>query len=60
MKQAEPKQLTPILAYRADRGQWQVVAPLYLINAALSRDIGLDSTAVLSVSGFCGVVSEVG
>ena len=59
VNQASPKQLTPILAFRADRGQWQVIAPLYLINAAMSRDIGLDSTAVLSVSGFCGIVSEV-
>ncbi|MFI3198106.1 MAG: hypothetical protein QX196_07280 [Methylococcaceae bacterium] len=59
MKQAEPKQLIPILAFRADRGQWQVIAPLYLINAAMSKNLGLESTAVLSVSGFCGVVSEV-
>ncbi|MEI6069773.1 MAG: hypothetical protein WCP96_20745 [Methylococcaceae bacterium] len=57
--QASPKNLTPILAYRADRQDWQVITPLYLINAAMSRNLGLESTAVLSVGGFCGVVSEV-
>ena len=56
--QAQPKDLTPILAFRGDRQDWQVIAPLYLINAAMSKNLGLESTAVLSVSGFCGVVSE--
>jgi len=56
--QASPKNLTPILAYRADRQDWQVITPLYLINAAMSRNLGLESTAVLSVIGFCNVVSE--
>ena len=58
-EQASPKRLTPILAYRADRQDWQVVAPLYLINATMSRNLGLESTAVLSVIGFCNVVSEI-
>ncbi len=57
-EQASPKRLTPILAYRADRQDWQVIAPLYLINSTMSRNLGLESTAVLSVSGFCGVVNE--
>ena len=58
-EQASPKKLTPILAYRADRQDWQVIAPLYLINATMSRNLCLESTAVLSVIGFCGVVSEI-
>ncbi len=59
MKQAQPKDLTPILAFRGDRQDWQVITPIYLINATMSRNLGLESTAVLSVSGFCGVVGEV-
>ena len=56
--QAEPNGLTPILAYRADRQDWQVIAPLYLINATMSCNLGLESTAVLSVIGFCGVLNS--
>ncbi|MEI6067954.1 MAG: hypothetical protein WCP96_11465 [Methylococcaceae bacterium] len=56
--QAEHNGLTPILAYRADRQDWQVIAPLHIINATMSRNLGLESTAVLSVIGFCGVVLE--
>ena len=58
-EQASPKQLIPILAYRAGRQDWQVIAPLYLINSTMSRNLGLESTAVLSVISFCGVVSEM-
>ncbi|MEI6267580.1 MAG: hypothetical protein WCP01_01775 [Methylococcaceae bacterium] len=57
--QAEHNGLTPILAYRADRQDWQVIAPLYLISATMSRNLGLDCTATVSVIGFCSIVSEM-
>ena len=56
--QAERNRLHPILAYRADRHDWQVIAPLHLINATMSRNLGLDGTATLSVIGFCSVVKK--
>jgi len=58
-EQAQPNRLHPVLAFRADRQDWQVIAPLYLINPDLIRNLGLDSTAILSVTGFCGVVSAL-
>lgn len=57
-EQASPKKLTPVLAYRADRCDWCVITPLHVINATMSRNLGLESTAVLSVIGFCGVVDK--
>ena len=57
-RQAEPNGLTPVLAYRADRQNWQVITPLHVINRTLSRNLGLESTAVLSVIGFCGVLNS--
>jgi hypothetical protein len=56
--QAEPNGLTPVLAYRANRCDWQVITPLHVINRTLSRNLGLESTAVLSVIGFCGVLNS--
>ncbi|MDD5461841.1 MAG: hypothetical protein PHG00_09440 [Methylococcales bacterium] len=50
--------LHPVLAYRADRQDWQVIAPLYLINPDLSRNLGLESTAIITPSGLCGIVRE--
>src|SRR5450631_629027 len=57
-EQAEHNRLQPILAYRADRHDWQVIAPLHLINATMSRNMGLDCTATLSVIGFCSVIEK--
>ena len=56
--QAERNRLHPILAYRADRHDWQVIAPLHLINATMGRNLGLESTATLSVIGFCSVIEK--
>jgi hypothetical protein len=56
--QAEPNRLHPVLAYRADRRDWQVIAPLYLINPDLSRNLGLDCTCTMSAIGFCSVVKK--
>jgi hypothetical protein len=56
--QAEPNRLHPVLAYRGDRQDWQVIVPLYLINPAMSWNLGIESAAVLSVSGFCMVISH--
>ena len=56
LEQGESNGLIPILAYRADRCDWQVVAPLHLINATMVRNMGLDSTCSVSVMGFCRVI----
>ena len=57
-RQAEPNGLTPVLAYRADRQNWQVITPLCLVNATLSRNLGLESTCTMSVIGFCNVIEK--
>ncbi len=57
--QAEHNGLTPILAYRADRCDWQVIAPLHVINGNMSRNLGLDSTCSVSVIGFCSIIREM-
>jgi transposase-like protein len=57
-EQAEHNRLHPVLAYRADRHDWQVIAPLHLINATMSRNLGLDSTCSMSVIGFCSVIRD--
>ncbi len=56
--QAEHNGLTPILAYRADMQDWQVIAPLHIINATMSRNLGLDSTCSVSVIGFCSIIRD--
>lgn len=57
--QAEPDQLYPVLAYRADRTEWRVVTPLSLINPDLPRSLELDSTATMALPAFCAVVREL-
>lgn len=57
--QAEPNQLHPVLAFRANRQDWQVIVPLYLVNSEHSQCLEIDSTALLSVAGFCGIVREM-
>ena len=52
-EQAELNGLTPILAYRQD---WQVIAPLHVINGSMSINMALDSTCSVSVNGFCRVI----
>jgi len=56
--QAERNRLHPVLAYRADRQDWHVITPMYLINPDLSRNPGLDCTCTMSVIGFCSVVKK--
>jgi hypothetical protein len=58
--QAKPNLLHPVLAYRADRQDWQVIAPLYLVNPGLTRNLNLDCTVTMAVSAFCSIVREVG
>jgi hypothetical protein len=55
-EQAELNRLHPVLAYRANRADWQVVTPLYLINPALDQDVSLDCACSMSVIGFCSVI----
>jgi hypothetical protein len=55
-EQAEINGLTPILAYRADRQDWQVIAPLHIINGSMSINMGLDGACSMSVKGFCRVL----
>jgi hypothetical protein len=57
-QQAEHNGLTPILAYRADRQDWQVIAPLHIINGSMSRNLSLDSTCSVSVKGFCSIIRD--
>jgi hypothetical protein len=57
-EQAESNGLTPILAYRADRQDWQIVAPLHIINGSMSINMGLDSTCSVSVKGFCSIIRD--
>jgi len=56
--QAELNGLTPILAYRADRQDWQVIAPLHIINGSMSINLALDSTCSVSVKGFCSIIRD--
>ena len=57
--QAQLNRLTTILAYRGDRQDWQVVTPLYLINADLSKNLSLDCTCTMSAIALCSVVREM-
>ena len=57
-EQAELNGLQPILAYRADRQDWQVITPLHVINGSMSINMGLDSTCSVSVQGFCAVIRD--
>jgi hypothetical protein len=56
--QAEDAELMPILAYRADRAPWRIVAPICLLNDQLSLCQNLNYTATLSIEGFCHAVLE--
>jgi len=57
--QAQLNRLHPVLAYRADRQDWQVITPLYLINENLSKNLSLDSTCSMSAIALCSVVREM-
>lgn len=57
--QTEQSGLMPILAYRANRSPWRVVAPMRLVNDNLSQSNQIDYTATLSIECFCMVVSEI-
>lgn len=59
-EQAEPYHSFPVLAYRADRQDWHVIAPLSLINPDLTRSLSLDCTASMGVVAFCSIVRESG
>ena len=57
--QSERHRLNPVLAYRSNHESWNVVVPLYLVNPTMTRNLGLDCTATVSVIGFCSIVSEM-
>ena len=57
--QADPHKLHPVLAYRADRQDWQVIVPLHLINPDLTESLELDCTASMSVPALCSIVRDV-
>jgi hypothetical protein len=57
-EQAELNGLQPILAYRADRQDWQVIAPLHIINGSMSINMGLDCACSMSVIGFCSIIRD--
>ncbi len=57
--QAQLNRLHPVLAYRADRQDWQVITPLYLINADLSKNLSLDCTCTMSPIALCSIVREM-
>ena len=57
--QAEPNNLHPVLAYRANRQDWQVIVPLHLINPDLTERLELDCTALMGASAFCAIVRDV-
>ena len=54
--QAEPYDLHPVLAYRADRQDWHVIAQLHLINSNLTRNLSLECTASMGVAAFCSII----
>jgi hypothetical protein len=56
--QAQAQGLTPVLAFREDRQDWQVVMPLSLVNADLNNRSEFDYTARLSVNGFLLAIRE--
>jgi len=58
-RQSERHRLNPVLAYRSNRENWNVIVPLYLVNPSLTRNLGLDCTATVSPIGFCSIVSEM-
>lgn len=56
--QADAAGLVPVLAYRADRGAWRFVLPLYEVRPDLTQAAGVEFTAELSLTGFCALVRE--
>ncbi len=56
--QAEPLQLHPVLIYRADRQDWQAVAPLNLINPSLTNSNGFEYTATITIPALCHVIRD--
>ena len=57
-RQAQQAQKTPVLAYRADRGEWRVRVPLSLIQPGLDHGGGPEWSAELSLAGFCFLIRE--
>jgi hypothetical protein len=57
--QSEKAGKIPVLAYRADRQDWNVVIPLYSIDPdTFERWSGLQWTATITVEAFCTLVRE--
>jgi len=56
--QAEQVQLTPALAYREDRQDWQVVLPLSAVRPDLPHAHGLAWTITLGLQAFAYMVRE--
>lgn len=57
-RQARVARKTPVLAYRADRGEWRVRVPLSLIQPGLDHGGGPEWSAELSLAGFCFLIRE--
>jgi len=57
-EQAQLNRLHPVLAYRADLQDWQVITPLYLINPDLDKNVSLDCACSMSVKGFCSIIRD--
>jgi hypothetical protein len=49
---------TPVLAYRANRQEWKVVAPLSLLNKDLTHNVNYDFTVTMSIACFCAVIRD--
>lgn len=58
-EQAQPDRLYPVLAYRADRQDWLVIAPLHLVNPDLTESLDLECTVSMSIPALCSIVREI-
>ncbi len=56
--QAERANLTPALAFRADRAEWEVMIPLSALCPSLKPWAGVEWAARLSIIGFITLVRE--
>jgi Holliday junction resolvase len=60
LKQAEADNLTPVLAYRANRESWRFVIPIkWVLNAGVNTLETIEWTATVSLKTFCFIVREL-
>lgn len=58
-QQAARAERIPVLAYREDRREWLIVAPLHAINPEIFQPWpGIEWTCTMAVSAFCTLVRE--